>query len=251
MKEEEHTSARQGDSSRGEREPFIVGITDGVDAGYQALEYVLAGLRESLRVRRPGWTGWMQQGVGARRTGARGVTASGAVKQSSAQGSRGEGPLLEFDYLVRVAADLLGSASAVAHEFARYVGDRTDQRTEPETPTLIPVEGVVGKTATAELRVHNTELTALQDVEFIPTKLIGETGRIPADHVDFEPRKIERVRPGGWITTLVTVEVPQGADPGTYRGLIQAEPGSAWAVLELSVAEPPDEPEKVTAEKSA
>jgi hypothetical protein len=33
----------------------------------------------------------------------------------------------------------------------------------------------------------------------------------------------------------IIVAVPDDADPGTYRGLVVAEPGGAWAVLELNV----------------
>ena len=44
MNEEEQTKAKQGDSARQGPEPFIAGISDGVNAGYEALEYVLAAV---------------------------------------------------------------------------------------------------------------------------------------------------------------------------------------------------------------
>jgi hypothetical protein len=83
----------------------------------------------------------------------------------------------------------------------------------------------------------------LQNVNFVATKLVGGEGRIEARYVIFEPQSIPSVRPGGSITTTVTVDVPSETAPDTYRGLIHAEPGGAWAVLELKVL--PKPPEKV------
>jgi hypothetical protein len=218
VNEEDQTAAQQGDSGRKGPEPLIVGISDGVNAGYEALEYVLAGLRESIRIRRPTWMSRAQDQAGG------GARAAG-----------GEASPLEFDYLVRMLADLLGSASAVAQEFARYIGERTGQQAQPEAPAPVALEGVAGERASGEFRVHNTGSTALQEVQFVATKLIGGNGRIEARLVEFEPEKIASIRPGGSITTKVTVPLAADTPPETYHGLIQAQPVGAWAVLELNV----------------
>jgi len=227
VNEEEQTKAKQGDSARQGPEPFIAGISDGVNAGYEALEYVLAGLRESIRIRRPNWTSRTLDSAGG-----------------AAQGSGGEGSPLEFGYLVRMLADLLGSASAVAQEAARYIGERTGQQTQSEAPAPVRLEGVAGESGSGEFRVHNTAANALQGVRFVATKLIGEKERIEARLVHFKPDEIPSVRPGGWVTTGVTVEIPSETPPDTYHGLIQAQPSGAWAVLELKVLPKKDEPKK-------
>jgi hypothetical protein len=152
----------------------------------------------------------------------------------------GEGAPFELDYLVRMLADLLGSASAVAQEFARYISERGEHEpTHPTAPAQLTPKGFPDSDASCQFRVHNTTSTALRDVVFAATQLIGDEAAVDASLVTFAPEHIPSIRPGGSVTTTVTVAIPPGFPLDTYRGLILAEPGDAWAVLELTVAEPP------------
>jgi hypothetical protein len=217
-------------------EPVITGIREGVDAGYQALEYVLDGLRESLRIRRPSWTAWAQQRTGYPRDGGRatGAPAPGDQVHAAGYGVGGEGLSREVDNLVRMLAELLGSASAVAHEFAGFIADRTGQPSHVEH-AHIALRGTPGKVAAGSFKVHNTASTRLAEVSFTATKLIGGKDHIiESGKVTFEPETIKNVRPGGSIETAIKVDVP-GVPPDTYRGLISAAPGGAWAVVEVKV----------------
>jgi hypothetical protein len=242
--DEESKAAGQGGSAQRGPEPFIVGIREGVEAGYQALEYVLAGLRESVRIRRPTWTGATQERLAwAQRQGARarGATDSGV---HPLRDFVGEGAPFELDYLVRMLADLLGSASSVAQEFARYISERADHApAHPKGPAQLELKGFPGSSASCRFRVHNTTANALSDVVFAATQLIGDESGFDTNLITFEPDHMPTIRPGGSVTTTITVRIPPEVPMDTYRGLIIAEPGDAWAVLELSVAEPPPEEE--------
>jgi hypothetical protein len=249
MTDEESRTAGQGDSAQRGPEPLIVGIREGVEAGYQALEYVLAGLRESVRIRRPTWTGSTKERLDwAQRQGAhaRGTTDSG---RHPLRDFVGEGAPFELDYLVRMLADLLGSASGVAQEFARYISERSEQEpAHPKAPAQLEPKGFPDSNASCQFRVHNTTSTALRDVVFAGTELIGDEAAVQTSLISFEPDHISSIRPGGSVTTTVTVAIPRGFPRDTYRGLILAEPGDAWAVLELTVLEPtPEKDESATA----
>lgn len=218
------TDEEQRSSTEGGQEPFILGIREGVAAGYQAVEYVLEGMSES--VRRRAVSGWTQ------------TTGKEAPRQTS---DRPAAPL-NVDELVGSFARLLGRAGEVAQEAAHYIGERDHAPTRPEAPALLVLRAIPGARATVDFRISNTGATALSGVTLVATDLIGDEAPIPADAVNFNPGHIESIRPGGMTPAEIVVAVPLTTRPGTFRGLLHAGPGDAWTVLELTV-----EPRKVTA----
>jgi hypothetical protein len=231
MNEDQHGEGQGGPGRRGS-EPFIIGISEGVNAGYKALEYVLEGLRESMRLRR---------------TGRAGMLPSNARQQQRGGGGRP----LDLDQVVGMVGDLLGSASDVAQEVARTVGERTAKggHHEPHHDRLT-IEVPQGGKSSTDFCVHNTSMTVLTNVKLTATSLVAD-GESFADVVDFEPRTIAKIAPGRWEMPKVTVDVPARAEPGTYRALLQGEPGGAWSMLEVVVtpkkpkgAREPDEAEE-------
>jgi hypothetical protein len=206
----------QGGSGRRGSEPFIIGISEGVNAGYKALEYVLEGLRESVRLRR----------------GSGGSLASSARQQQQRGG--GDRPL-DLDHVVGMVGDLLGSASDLAQEVARTVGERTSRAGEHEPHhDRLTIKVPQGAKRSTEFCVHNTSTKILKDVKLSATSLVAD-GETLADVVDFVPSSIEKIAPGRWVMPEVRVAVPARAKPGTYRALLQGEPGGAWAMLEVVV----------------
>jgi hypothetical protein len=219
---EDQQGAGQGRPGRRGSEPFIVGVSEGVNAGYKALEYVLEGLRESVRLRR---------------------TGSGGTLSSNARQQRGgSGRPLDLDQVVGMVGDLLGSASDVAQEVARTVGERTTKagQHEPHHDRLT-IEVSQGEKGETEFCVHNTSTSILRNVTLTATSLVAD-GESMADVVDFEPRRIDKIAPGRWAMPKVTVDVPGRAEPGTYRALLQGEPGGAWSMLEVVVTAKEPEP---------
>jgi uncharacterized membrane protein len=144
-----------------------------------------------------------------------------------------------------MVGDLLGSASDVAQEVARTVGERTAKagQHEPHHDRLT-IEVPQGKKGSTEFHVHNTSTAILRNVKLTATSLVAD-GESMADVVDFEPRTIDKIAPGRWATPTVTVDVPLRAVPATYRALLQGEPGGAWSMLEVVVT--PKEPEEAEA----
>jgi hypothetical protein len=228
---EDQQGARQDGPGRRGSEPFIVGISEGVNAGYQALDYVLQGLRESVRLRRTG-SGSTPASSGGR---------AGGVNPSR----RGGGAPLDLDQVVGMVGDLLGSASDVAQEVARTVGERSVKGTrhEPHQDRLA-IEAPQGGEGSTEFCVHNTSASVLKDVKLMATDMVGDAGQI-ASAVDFEPRSIEKIPPGRWAAAKVKVKVPERAVPGAmYRALLQGEPGGACATLEVVVTPKDPDAEK-------
>jgi hypothetical protein len=212
--EEERRAARQPRSARRAREPFVAAIGDGVNSGYDALEYVYEGLRESLRLR-----------TGAERSG------QAVRRQRGRARDRDAGDTGALDDLAGLVSNLLGTASDIVQEFAQFVGERSSTT---QTDVLV-METAPNESVTVIFEVHNTGTTRLRNVALLATDLIGDGPRIPAEAVSFEPPSIPNIARSASITTKVTVAVPSGTTPDTYRGVVQAEPGSAWAVLELRV----------------
>jgi hypothetical protein len=144
--------------------------------------------------------------------------------------------------LAAIAAELFGRAGAVAAEVANTVSERVAQPAEaPSIPELI-VDTVAGGTATLEFSVWNTGPTALRKVTLQATELIGSEHRALKDAITFRPPIVSQVGPGKFAAVEVDVAVPRGAEPGIYRGLVQAEPGDTCAVLMLEVAAAPAAP---------
>jgi hypothetical protein len=222
--DEEHRAS--GDWAQ---DPFIIGIREGVAAGYQAVEYVLEGAGESVRRRaRSGWT-----------------PPAGTEVPPPAPSSR-PAASLSVDELVTTFAKLLDRAGEVAREAAHHIGERDHAPGEPEPPAGLVLRGIPGASATIEFRVSNTGATALSRVTLIATHLVSDAGEIPADAVNFIPPRIDSIRPGGMATAEIVVAIPATTPPGAFRGLVHARPGDAWTVLELTVA-----PRKAAAPPSA
>jgi hypothetical protein len=223
MNEDQHGDGQGGQGRRGS-EPFIVGISEGVNAGYQALEYVLQGLRESVRLRRTG----------------RGAPPAANAQQHQRAGG---GRALDLDQVVGMVGDLLGSASDVAQEVARTVGERAVKGTthHESHQARLSIEAPQGGEGSTEFCVHNPTASVLKNVKLMATDMVGDAGQIAAA-VDFEPRTIDKIPPGRWSLAKVTVKVPERAVAGaTYRALLQGEPGGAVSMLEMVVT--PKEPE--------
>jgi hypothetical protein len=227
MNEDQHGGGQGGPGRRGS-EPFIVGISEGVNAGYKALEYVLEGLRESVRLRRSDG----------------GTLASNARQQQRGGG----GKPLDLDQVVGMVGDLLGSASDVAQEVARTVGERTAKGAphEPHSDRLsIKVEQ--GGKGAIDFCVHNTSTKILRNVKLMATNLVAPGESLPGV-VDFEPRTIDKIAPGRWKMPKVLVDLPERAEPGTYHALLTGDPGDASTRLEVVVIKKrkkPKEPEDV------
>jgi len=230
VNEEQRKAAEQGDPGRGGQEPFVAGISDGVTTGYQALEYVLVGLRESIRLRRRTGTGRAQDSGGAKGTGGGGSTRS-----------RHAGDPLDLDDLLGFFAGLLENAGEIVEEVGHYVRDRTGDPTKPHAHgRLDPVQANAGEEGAVKFHVHNTGSSLLREVDLVATELIGDEGRIGHAAVTFEPPEIKSIPIGGRVEVNVVVTVPSETPAGTYHGVVGADPGGAWAVLELNVL-----PEKV------
>jgi hypothetical protein len=219
MNQQEGRATRQGQSTRRGYDPLVAGISEGVAAGYQALEHVVDGFRESVQHR--GDPGSPREGGG--RQGPGGDRAYPAP------------PFDIVDDLATIFAEFLARAGEVAQATAKAIGERTWTPTHPGRSDVLDLDGAAGARAVVEFTVWNNGAKALKEVAFASTDLISVNGRIDADAVSFDPSYIERIAIGAKATVNIIVAVPDDADPGTYRGLVVAEPGGAWAVLELNV----------------
>ena len=229
-------ASKRGDESRKPIEPLVSVVTDSVALGYEALELVLEGLRESLRLKSGGRFGGspastdspaIGSGSGGRHSGARdsGRATSGALLRDFAE----------------VAAELLGRAGAIAADVAGAAAANVPAERD-EGPTVIErsVEAPAGGKGSTSISVINHGSTALGNIALSATDLVG-AGRTPvkASAISFDPSTVSYVGPGKHHRVEITVNVPKGAAPGIYRGLVQAEPGDMCAVLMLHVKDAP------------
>jgi hypothetical protein len=231
VKEEDDMAGERGGSRRRGYDPLVAGISDGVAAGYRALESVYQGLAESLE-RRPD--------IGSRRD-------EGGQRRRS---PRGAGPPLDIiDDLASLIADLLDRAGEVAQETAHSITERSwVPEHDYECPRL-GITGEPGAEASADFRVWNTSSKTLARVDLFSTDLLGQEAAISADAVTFAPSYIDRIPPNRSASPKVVVKIPADATEGTYRGVIQAKPGDAWAILEVTVKPPKPETEKPPGER--
>jgi hypothetical protein len=231
-------TSEQGDRPRRPIEPLVSVVSDSVSLGYSALELVVEGLRESLRIQ-SGRGGAGQRGSARRPSGRPAVPLSSASPGAGSAASNLSTSAALLGDLAAIAAELLGRAGAVAAEVANTVSERVAQPTEaPSIPELI-VDTVAGETATLEFSVWNTGPTALRKVTLQATELIGSEHRALKDAITFRPPIVSQVGPGKFAAVEVDVAVPRSTEPGIYRGLVQAEPGDTCAVLMLEVAAAP------------
>ena len=220
--------ASERDQSR-RTEPLVSGIRESVAAGQDALGYVAEGVRETLRYSR---TGQPREEAAKRRAPRRRAAGAGAAARRTAGpgAAQPRGDLIgEF---AEIAAELFEFGAEIAEEVAevltegRYAGDA-------EVPRLQLATGPGGE-AQVEFTITNTGSSVLKEVQLAATELI--CGRRHIDRVTLDPDAIKSVRPGGATEVAITVAVPKDAEPGIYRGVVSADPGGAWALLELEVA---------------
>jgi hypothetical protein len=246
-------------------DPIAAGV-DAVAAGYRTVEYVIEAFTESLR-RRPetgpvGDASAFRRAEEAAGTGAetrarreaRARRSGRAAGGRAARGGRAVGGgrdgvsgTVPGD-LADLTAELFDRFGEVMHSLADAIGERAAFERGPQCPT-IELQGHPGETVDVKFQFTNTGPSALSDVAFEATDLMGPTDRIKVDRAGTDER-IPRVRPGGSAVACVKVKIPETAAPGLYRGVVTARPEApagrraneerpdAWALLELEVTPP-------------
>ena len=153
--------------------------------------------------------------------------------------------------LADLTAEFLDGIGDAVREIAGHIAERHGIEDDPRHHTL-GLEGVPGETVHDEFLFSNTGPTALKDIDFEKTSLIGAAAApIRAGAIRFKlggEGTVDRVRPGGSTTVTVAVRIPADAAPGTYRGVVCARfasdddrtevgagPVGAWALIELEV----------------
>jgi hypothetical protein len=193
-------------------DPLVAGVSDGVSHGYRALERVLEGLAQSLRV----------QG----RAGTEGSTVTGAGQRSAA------------DHSTQIVVELLHRAGDLAHGVAHSVARQASGGgVQAEGTHEVVLEAAAGGKASAEFKVWNTGPTVLRELTLHATDLQGADRTIASKAVKFKPSAMETVRQNAAAEVQIEVTVPARTAPGRYRGLIHATPGDTYAVLALTVLE--------------
>jgi hypothetical protein len=134
--------------------------------------------------------------------------------------------------------------SGLVHELGRVAQSTLDlgfggpepgwQRAGPPEELVFP-DVRPGERSRVTMDVHNTGRTPIEEVTFSMTTLRSGGSEPHELHVGFEAHPVGRIRPGGQSTTTLQVDVPASAIPGTYRGLVQADPTDAWVVVTVKV----------------
>jgi uncharacterized membrane protein len=221
-------AAERGDPSRRAVDPFVAGVSDGVAHGYQAVERVVSGLHQSLRIQaRPALPSAQ-------------FTAQG-TQIPPRQTTYGQPATLALvDDLAAIFAELLTRAGDAAQEISHAITTQQQAGASARQDCIsrLLLSATPGKTASVQFDFWNTQAVALRPVGFAATDFIGDAGRIGNDVVRFDPPVIEFLRPGDGASVSVEVAVPEQAAAGLYRALVQAEPGNATVVLELTVSAP-------------
>jgi hypothetical protein len=246
-------------------EPLVDVVTDSVALGYQAVELVVEGLRESLRVRAaappgssPPYGRPPRPYPRTRRTyaapGAKPPRVYGTeppppsgTSHPGAGAAASSGALIGD--LAGIASELLQRAGTVAAEVASAASARAGQAADTGAPPSVPelvASAAAGDCASIDFCVWNTGATALRTVKLSVTDLIGPDGTALAGQMTFDPPVIDQIGPGRNATVRIEVDVPKDAAAANYRGLVQAEPGDICAVLLVCVsavaADPPPPP---------
>jgi alpha-galactosidase-like protein len=219
--------------------PLVGVATDGVGLGYQAAELVVEGMRESLRLK----SGRGTTPRGGHPPSGPAVRVSGPPPSDAASAPLAPSGLVSD--VAAIVAEILTRAGAVADEVAQTLSHHSSgQAGSGSAVAELSVQAVAGETATLDFAVWNTGATALRQVNVYATDLIGAGRRIPDKAVSFSPSLLAHVGPGKSTPVKVEVAVPARTPAGTYRGLVQAEPGDTSAVIELLVSAPGEKPSK-------
>ncbi len=238
-----------GQQPRGPMDPLVGVANDGVRLGYQAVELVVEGLRESLRLQ-SGRTGGQAGAPAASgptvplRSAAQPPSGSGGPSQAGGSGGSSQAGGSTSTGLVgdvaAIVAELLTRAGSVANQVAQTLSEQGSKAAggAAAVPEL-QIPGVAGETTMLEFSIWNTGATALRNITLSATDLVGSGARTPQDAISFKPAVIAQVGPGKAATAEVAIAIPAELPAGTYRGLIQADPGDTCAVIELTVSAPP------------
>jgi hypothetical protein len=233
-------------------DPLIAGIGDGVAAGYRAVESVVVGANQSVRMRSAPPAAAATRASTRRRKpkpSRTGNPASRRTPPTRAAPAAAAAPTTLLGGIADVAADVLDGLGDAMREVASHM---TDDRFDDALHHILELEGAPRETATAEFLLSNTGPTALKGLTFAKTSLIGAAPNpIAASAVTLTPAgkgTTARVRPGGSTTVTVAVKIPAAAAAGVYRGIVCAQfdsdddgdladegPVSAWALIELDV----------------
>ena len=213
--------------------PLLDGTRDAVDAGYQGVEYMLEGLRASFEHRPRGGSGTRRPD--GSRTHAQRRRSSAIMEAESGQ----TGPADLVTQLMSIVAEVLNRAGDAAQAFAEAVVEQSWMTaTSMGVPAWLEASAEPGKQAKVDFRVWNPGSSELRNVRLTASDLLGEENLSGTGLVTTNPTTIDRISPHGDAKASVIVSVPSDAKPGEYRALIQADPGEAWAILELTVEQP-------------
>jgi hypothetical protein len=253
-------AADRGEPRRRAIDPIVAGIGEGVAAGYRAVESVVVGVSESARVRSATRAAGAAAASAATTARARTATPAGARARSAAASTaqprtmprtaRDRPPPTIIGELADLTVEVLDGMGDAIREIAGHI-ERDRFEDDPRHHTL-ELEGAPGETVRDEFLLSNTGPTALKELDFEKTNLIGAAATpIRAGAIKFKPESegtVDRVRPGGSTTVTVSVKIPADAAPGRYRGVVcarfasdddrteaEAGPVGAWALIELEV----------------
>jgi hypothetical protein len=231
-------------------DPLITGLGDGVAAGYRAVESVVAGANESVRMR-----SGAAATTGRRSTRRSASAATGARSQAGRARVPGRTaadrpPPTLMGEIADVAAEVLDGLGEAVREIAGHLAER-DRFEDAALHHAVALSGVPGETATDEFLLTNTGQTALKGLKFDQTNLIGaaaHTIRRAAITLTPTPRgrgSTGRVAPAGSTTVTVAVKIPAAAPAGMYRGIVCAQfahdgdrtdaADGPWTLIELEV----------------
>jgi hypothetical protein len=239
-------------------EPLLDAVNESVLEGYKALEHVLEGLAQSLRLTtggiRPGGTAVNRPGMRAKTRPPRLHARHGATRPSArpAPGPGAPGaPVAAIQELTAIVAQLVDTAGAVAEQVACTIAEQLAGGAVDGCLPVLCASVAPGGTAPLKFTVWNAGSVAIKEVVVRATDLVAAHASVAAGTVTFKPETIAVIAPGRGETIDIEVAVPKDTAPGLYSGVVIAWPGDACAVLELTVTSPrtdrpvaPEEPQK-------
>jgi hypothetical protein len=137
-------------------------------------------------------------------------------------------------WLVDRAARLAGGYLRFLESAASALGSRS-KPAGVERLAMPPARP--GESAEGSLWVHNPTGASIKAIQLVSTALVSVGNEvIPEDRVIFRPAEIDPVGPGGSAEIGLRVEVPPGASPGRYLGLIHLlDPNDDPIAVDLEV----------------
>jgi hypothetical protein len=230
--------------SRRQTDPLVAAAAEAAGVASELADSVFEGVTTNIRGRRTRTAA--DAPAGRRRPARMRSMGAGTTARSYSEGAYPP----EQDTTADLIVELLERFGAAVREFAATFAERDRYGGEPEYPVL-ELAATPGGTAVTKLVFTNTGPTALRDVTFESTDLLGAAATIDVSEVKFrhgEGSSIPRLAPGGRATVIVSVELDPDTPIGFYRGVIQARsaapkgraathggPEDAWSLLELEV----------------